>query len=162
MTGTPTEKITLINGALEKWRQGDFFLAGDLFFIHLADLARPLTSEAKEIAVERAEAGDSLEVEGVASTVIGYVVITQTCDVVRDCKIRSYVELSPMVELKESTVKETRLLRRPAFAYVPGAAAQNLVADLDRIITIEKTILSDYDPTPGCRDDSERRSLPML
>lgn len=159
MTGIPTEEITLINAAMEKWRQGDFFLAKDLFFVHLANLARPLTSEAEEVAANRAETRDALEVEGVASMVIGYVVITQTCDIVRDCKIRSYVELTPMVEVEESIVKETRLLRRPAFAFVPNAAAQNLVADLDRIITVEKSLLSDYDPIPGCRDDSERRAF---
>lgn len=153
-----TEKeVATINAAMEKWRQGDFILAEDLFFVHLADLACPLTSEAQEIARERAEAGDTLEVEGVASTVVGYVVITQTCDIVRDCLKRSFVELSPLVSVEQTTLNETRLLRRPAFVFVPGAADKNLVADLDRIVTVEKSILRGYVPTPGCHDDSERR-----
>lgn len=156
---TTTEEVTLINAAMENWRQGDFFLSEDLFFIHLADLARPLTPEAEEVASERRATGDTLEVEGVASAVTGYVVITQTCDIVRDCKARSYVELCPLVAVKPSTVKETRLLRRPAFAFVPGASDKNLVADLDRIVTVEKSFLSNFELTAGCKDDSERRAF---
>lgn len=159
MTGAMTDAIAGINEAIKKWRQGDFFLADNLFFIHLADLERPLTNESVEIADERARDNGALEVEGIASTVIGYVVITQTCDIVRDCIARSYVELSPLVAANESTLKETRLLRRPAFAYVPGASSYNLIVDLDRIITVEKSILSSYSPVRGCNDDSERRAF---
>lgn len=159
MAGTTADAIAEINEAIKKWRQGDFFLAENLFFIHLADLERPLTNESTEIADERARDGDALEVEGIASTVIGYVVITQTCDIVRDCRARSYVELSPLVATNESTLKETRLLRRPAFAYVPSASGHYLIADLDRIITVEKSILSNYSPIRGCNDDSERRAF---
>lgn len=156
---TTAEELTQINAAMANWRQGDFFLSEDLFFIHLADLARPLTPEADEIASERIATGDTLEVEGVASAVIGYVVITQTCDIVRDCNSRSYVELCPLVEVKPAIVKETRLLRRPAFAFVPGASDKNLVADLDRIVTVEKSFLSNFGCTAGCKDDSERRAF---
>lgn len=159
MTGTPTDELTLVNSAMEKWRQGDFFLAGDLFFIHLANLARPLTAEAIELAIERAEAFEPLEIEGVASAVSGYVVITQTCDIVRNCKTRAYVELCPLVQVADSVLNETRLLRRPAFAFVPGSSPQKFVADLDRVITVEKAFLSHYEPTQGCRDDSERRAF---
>lgn len=159
MTKNSEEYFTQINEAMKSWRQGDFFLAENLFFIHLADLECPLTTEAKEIAGERAMSNDVLEIEGVASAVIGYVVITQTCDIVRDCCVRSFVELSPLVEVKESVLNETRLLRRPAFAFVPGASNRKLVADLDRIITIEKSILSSNNLIQGCKDDSERRSF---
>lgn len=154
-----TDEITLIDAAMKKWRQGDFFLSDDLFFIHLANLARPLTDEATDLAAERTEAAEPLEIEGVASVVAGYVVITQTCDIVRNCKSRSYVELCPLVKVSDSWLKETRLLRRPAFAFVPGSATQKFVADLDRIITAEKSFLSEYEPTQGCGDDSERRAF---
>ncbi|MGZ8918299.1 MAG: hypothetical protein ACXW0T_08775 [Methylobacter sp.] len=159
MAGTTADAIAEINEAIKKWQQGDFFLAENLFFIHLADLERPLTNESAEIANERARDGNALEVEGIASEVIGYIVVTQTCDIVRDSKARSYVELSPLVEVNESILKETRLLRRPAFAYIPNASGHNLIADLDRIITVEKSILSSYNPITGCNDDSERRAF---
>jgi len=159
MTELPTDEITLIDATMEKWRQGDFFLADDLFFIHLANLARPLTAEAMELAAGRAEATEPLEIEDVASVVIGYAVITQTCDIVRNCTTRSYVELCPLVQVSDSVLKEIRLLRRPAFAFVPGSSPQGLVADLDRVITAEKAFLSDYEPTQGCSDDSERRTF---
>lgn len=154
-----TEEFAQINAAMEKWRQGDLFLSENLFFIHLADLAKPLTSEATEIASERTATGDDLEVEGVASTVIGYVIITQTCDIVRDCKRRPYVELCPLVKVTPAIVNEVRLLRRPAFALVPGISDKNLVADLDRIITVEKAFLSSFECVAGCRTDSERRTF---
>lgn len=159
MTGSPADGINDINVAMKKWRQGDFFLAGGLFFIHLANLARPLTNEAAELAAGRVEASEPLEIEGVASAVIGYVVITQTCDIARNCKTRSYVELCPLVEVNDSVLNEARLLRRPAFAFVTGSAPHKLVADLDRVITVEKAFLSDYEPIPGCGNDSERRAF---
>lgn len=153
------EENALINAAVEQWRQGDFFLSDDLFFIHLADLACPLTPEATEMAAERIETGENLEVEGVASTVCGYIVITQTCDIVRDCVARSHIQLSPLVAVEATTLKETRLLRRPALAFVPGAADKNLVADLDRMITVEKSILRGQTRVIGCHNDSEHRAF---
>lgn len=159
MAGTPQEKFASINAATQVWRQGDFFLAKDLFFIHLANLADPITRESCVVAAMREKAGEPLEVEGVASSVIGYVVVTQTCDIVRDCEKRSYVEVSPLVEVSDSVLKETRLLRRPALAFVPGAADWKLMADLDRVVTVEKSILREYKPRQGCRNDYERRSF---
>ena len=47
---TTPEARAQINAAMEKWQQGDFFLSENLYFIHLADLARPLTPEAAELA----------------------------------------------------------------------------------------------------------------
>jgi hypothetical protein len=154
-----TDEITAINAAMKIWRQGDFFLAEDLFFIHLANLACPLTNEATELAAERTKSSESLEIEGVASAVIGYVVITQACDIARDCRTRSYIELCPLVPVPEPVLNEIRLLRRPAFALVPGSVPDKLVADLDRVITVEKAFMSHFEPTPGCRNDSERRAF---
>ena len=159
MAGATAQEITQNNAALAKRRQGDFFVAENLFFIHLADLTQPLSAESLEIASERVSAGESLEVEGVASAVPGYVVVTQTCDLVRDCKKRSLVELCPLVEVEETVLNEIRLLRRPAFAFIPGGAEKRLVADLDRIITVEKAVLRHCDFVCGCRDDPERRAF---
>lgn len=159
MAGSSPAEIASINTAMCEWRQGDFFIAKDLFFIHLANLAQPLTTEAIELAAERVKLSEPLEIEGVASAVRGYVVITQTCDIIRNCKTRSYVELCPLVQVDEPVLKETRLLRRPAFALVPGAADHRFVADLDRVITTEKAFLSSYEPIRGCKDDSEIRAF---
>lgn len=151
--------LAKINAAVEQWRQGDYFLAPELFFIHLADLQVPLSTEADEIAKERLDEGAPLDVEGVASAVAGYVVLTQTCDIVRDCSKRPYVEVCPLVEVPEASLREVQYLRRPAFAFVPALAARRLVADLDRIVTIEKSLLARWSATLGCRDDSERRAF---
>jgi hypothetical protein len=156
---TTAEDIAQINTAMDNWQQGDFFCSDDLFFIHLANLARPLTHEAAEIAEERHSAQEPLETEGVASAALGYAVITQTCDIVRNCTTRSLVALSPLIEVNNGVLKEIQLLRRPGFAFIPGAAGNNLVADLDKIITVEKSFLSQYRPERGCTNDQERRAF---
>lgn len=153
----PTEEE--INALTGEWLQGDFFVAEDLYFLHLANLACPLTEGARETATQRVEEGEPLEVEGVASSVLGFVVITQTCDLVRDCRARSYVELSPLVEVSDQVLKEVRLLRRPAFAYIPNAAGKNVVADLDRMMTAEKSLLVGVNRVAGCNTDAERRAF---
>ncbi len=158
MTDTRPD-IARTNAAMTQWRQGDYFLAPELFFVHLADLQAPLSAEAGEIARERLSAGESLDIEGVASKVEGYAVLTQTCDIVRDCGKRPYVEVSPLVEVDVKTLREIQILRRPTFAFVPALAEKRLVADLDRIVTLEKTLLARWSATPGCHDDADRRAF---
>ena len=72
------------------------------------------------------------------------VMLSQTCDVIRSCRQRPFVEVAPPVEVSEQEVKLIRRLKRPAFAYVTGTAKKHLVADLDRIMTVEKTIVAEW------------------
>ncbi len=70
------ERRSSVNAALTKWRQGDC-VVGDQWFVHRLAPDIPLTQEAAEAAKE---GGDLAEAE-----VRGFVVISQTCDLVRSC-----------------------------------------------------------------------------
>lgn len=149
-----------IDSVLAVWRQGDVAL-GEHFFLHVADLVRPLTTETAQTAQDNGiDASQSVPERGaVWSEAPGVVVITQTCDIVRTCSERPYLEIAPLVQLEADFVEEVRRLRRPAWAYVPGVADQNLVADLDRVMTIEKSLLLDWVRIQGCHTDEERRNF---
>jgi hypothetical protein len=82
-------------------------------------------------------------------------VLTQSCDITRDCDKRPYVELAPLKEVEQQEVENIRRLKRPAFAYVPALARQCLVADLDRTFTVEKAVLFGLPRNPGFTTSEE-------
>ena len=141
---------TDIDSTLESWRQGDVALDAG-WFIHAGDPARPLTKEASEAVGEGPQA--------LTTEVVGVVVLTQTCDVVRSCRDRPFVEISPLVEVDEGTFREVERARRPRFARVSAIATRRLVADLDRVMTVEKSILAGWTRTPGWATDQEAREF---
>ena len=79
----------------------------------------------------------------------GLVMLSQTCDVVRGCRARPFIEVAPLIEVPEQWVEEIRRLKRPAFAYVQITAGDRLVADLDRTMTVEKALVAGWARTPG-------------
>jgi hypothetical protein len=108
----PPPGIFEIDAAMQEWRQGDLVLEGVPFFLHLADLARPLTPKARaEVEAGPPPAGDSLA--GVASQPRGLVVVTQTCDVVRTSAGRPFIELSPLVGVEAAILEDVRRLPSP-------------------------------------------------
>jgi hypothetical protein len=127
--------------SLRDWRQGDVVLDKTVPLLHLAIAGRPLTKETEQAAKEDANGkpDDTLIVTG---EIPGFVVLTQTCDLARSCKIRPYAELAALIEVKPDQLREVEKRLRPAFAYIPALAAQRLVADLDRTMTVEKTVLA--------------------
>lgn len=149
--------LTEIDDALRSWSQGDFALTQS-GFVHLADLRRPLTNEAREAAKAFADDGE-LGLESVFSTVAGLVVVSQTCDVVRSAAKRPYVEVSPLVKVDATTLGEIRKRRRPAFAVVPSLLSKGIVVDLDRTMTVEKSVVAGWERNEGCRTDQERRAF---
>ena len=96
----------------------------------------------------------------VESQVPGVVVVSQTCDIVRSCVDRPYLEASPLVEISDAAkLEDVRKGRYPRYLYVPSVAANGLVGDLDRTMTVEKPLAATWTRTAGCSSDSERRSL---
>ena len=152
-----------IDEALQVWRQGDVCLDAGLEFLHLADLARPHSPVSEQAAdgltaaEETIEAGPTPVWDGVS----GMVMLSQTCDVIRSCRDRPFVEVAPLVEMPATMVEEIRLLRRPAFAHVPATADRRLVADLDRTMTVEKAVVADWSRIRGCETDDELRSFAL-
>lgn len=148
---TDEDKRGAIDAALSDWRQGDCCVTDDQWFVHRFALAAPLTNEAIAAA---AEGVDIAEVE-----VSGFVVLSQTCDVVRGCADRPYLEIAPLVSVDESYLREIERGRRPRYAFIPALRGHCLVADLDRVMTIEKGVVAAWERIPGCRNDDESRSL---
>lgn len=136
-----------VDAVLADWRQGDC-LIGESWFVHRVDPERPLTS-----------GSEGAEGELVEIAVRGFVVVSQTCDVVRSSKIRPYIEISPLVEVSTSDLYTIERGRRPQYAYVPGVADDALVADLDRTMTVEKSVLMRWERRPGCQTDEQQRAF---
>lgn len=134
-----------IDGALHVWRQGDLAL-DEKWFVQVADGKDPLTSES-------AESGPGL----IALTVTceGLVVVTQTCDVVRKCRERPFVEVSPLIKVDEDELRRITRGEIPARATI--AARPDLVADLDRTMTVEKSVVSEWTRTAGWSSDEDIR-----
>lgn len=139
-----------IDEALKEWRQGDLAL-NESWFVHVGDGAKPLTDAA-------AEAGDA-GVQAFTSEVGGLVVLTQTCDVVRTCTSRPYIEVAPLMHVSDDDFATVKRGRRPAHATLPALEEYRLVADLDRVMTVEKAIVATWARTPGYTDDSDGRAF---
>jgi hypothetical protein len=67
--------------------------------------------------------------------------------------------VAPLVEVPADVFEETQRRRRPGYAYVPALAERRLVADLDRVMTVEKSVAMSWRRTQGCRSDDEVRAF---
>jgi hypothetical protein len=144
------ERYASLDAALESWRQGDYAI-GPFGFVKRFDPGFPLKEE---------ERGQDYDSDVYEEEVEGFVVLTQTCDLVRSSKDRPYLEVSPLVAITDHDyLNDIRKGRRPRYAYIPGAADALLVADLDRVMTIEKTVLGRWSRREGCTNDANRRLL---
>lgn len=148
----PDDPATLrIDSVMAEWRQGDVALDAEVF-VHLADATCALTDEA-------AAGEDGLQV--IVGTTEGVVVLSQTCDIVRSCIDKPFVEVAPLVEVDERTAHEIERGRRPNYSIVPALRKRRMVADLDRVMTVEKSVAAAWSRTSGCTTDAEVRGLAM-
>lgn len=149
--GSDSPEAERIDAALAEWRQGDAAFE-EQWFTHVAEPALALTPESAQ-----AEEG----LQAITSEVAGLVIVTQTCDVVRSCVARPFVDVAPLVQVSDDALREAERGRRPAHAFVPAFAERQLVVDLDRIMTVEKSVVASWTRTPGCMTDRERRALAL-
>lgn len=143
-------EVERIDTALASWRQGDVALDVH-WFIHAADPRHPLTEESAQASGE----GPTT----LMSDVEGVVVVTQTCDIVRGCTERPFIEVVPLVAVSESMLQEIQKGRRPAYAFIPAVAGALLVADLDRVMTVEKSLVATWTRTAGWETDLQGREI---
>lgn len=132
------EQAAEIDSQLAAWRQGDAVLGADMRFVYLADLAAPVTQQAEQLADE--EGPDGIGIVSVET--VGLVVVSQTCDIVRACRDRPFVEVCPLVSLPDRLVPMVRRNRVSQFVGLPGLGNANMAADLDRVMTVEKGLLA--------------------
>jgi hypothetical protein len=95
----------------------------------------------------------------VETAVAGFVLVSQSCDIVRSSKDRPFVEVCPLVEVTEQDLPMIVARRRPVYALIPALQSDRLVADLDRTMTVEKAAVAQWNRTPGCRNDVEMRTF---
>jgi hypothetical protein len=144
-----SDEAKRIDASLQEWRQGDLAL-DESWFVHVGDGALPLSE-----AAAQAESGT----QALTSEVLGLVVLTQTCDVVRSCVTRPFIEVAPLVRMSEDDLHQVKRGRRPAHATLPILEKELLVADLDRVMTVEKSIVASWKRTPGFTQDAEGRAF---
>jgi len=142
-------EVQRIDAALSSWQQGDLAL-GEGWFTYVADASNALTPES-------AQAGEGLQAVTVA--VEGLVVVTQSCDVARSCCKRPFIEVAPLVQVLDAEIVDIARGHRPAYAIVPALKALGLVADLDRVMTVEKAVVASWTRSAGCVTDQERRDF---
>lgn len=135
-----------VDRSVSEWRQGDVSCDESIEFLHLADLDRPHSPPALKLLHQAGESEtQELGIQPILDKAIeGVAVLTQTCDLIRSCRDRSYVEVAPLVKVPQQFVEEVRLGKRSGFAYVPCMEQNSLVADLDRIMTVEKAVLGTW------------------
>lgn len=144
----------IVDAAMQSWRQGD--VAQVRSFSHFADLRRPVTSASIQLSQSSPESG--LSTTRIGTAVEGLVVLTQTCDIRRPSVDRPYVEVCPLISVDSSIAAAAALGERPSFAALP-ALGDRAVADLDRVMTVEKGWLSLASITLGWNQDSEIRKF---
>lgn len=139
-----------IDRTLQAWRQGDCTLEPQ-WFVHKIDPANPITAAASAAAQQGVELAEH--------QVIGLVVVSQTCDIVRSCRERPYLEVCPLVRVNPEALQQIERGRRPAYAFLPQLADRQLVADLDRTMTVEKAMVMRWTRISGCTSDAEIRAF---
>lgn len=159
--------IQEIDAALKEWCQGDC-VVGEHWFVHRFNPQCPLTSDSADVAQEETDLSES-EVQG-------FTVVSQTCDIVpqpsRSCIDRPFAEVVPLTKInrqflhkvrfqgsEDQFLDEVQKCRRTQFAYIPGVAELYLIADLNRVMTVEKAVIAEWQRIPGCRNDEEIRTL---
>lgn len=148
MTRADDELLDSTDTALAEWRQGDCVL-GEQWFAHRRDAPSQQTSGRDEI--------DQIEPSLTESEVLGFAVVTQSCDIVRRWYKRPYVQVAPLVQFDASELQSIKQGRRPQYAFIGGVSDRNLVADLDRVMTVEKSVVAKWQRTVGCRSETEVR-----
>lgn len=141
--------VESVDAATAEWRQGDIVDLRAVGWLGVVDA--PLTEHAAA-----AVGTENSNVAYVSAEVEALVVVSQTCDVVRGCSSRPHVELAGLVRLEEPAASEARRGSRPRFIPVPGAG-RDAFADLDIIVTAEKSLLARLLRVEGLPTDADQR-----
>jgi len=143
-------QLETVNNLLLQWRQGDCVLGEHWFAWQFApDL--PITEGSKQAATESGSQG------GAEEKYPGFAIVTQTCDIVRPCQERPFLEVCPLVDFEE--IESVRAGKQPRLAYLSGLESKGLVVNLDRVMTVEKPLLVRLGRVRGCLSDQDRRDF---
>lgn len=136
--------------SLDGWQQGDCCL-GEHGFLARFSLEKPLTEESIFAAAQGVDVSEA--------PFPGFVLLSQTCDIVRDMGDRPYLEVAALRSVDSDELEQIKKGRKPRFAFIPGLEERSLVADLDLVNTVEKALLLGTALVRGCRSDDEIRQF---
>jgi hypothetical protein len=135
---------------ISDWRQGDCVLNDDAIFYYVA--AAEADNETGEISSELSEiVGDD--------KIVGFVIVSQTCDIVRSIKDVPYVEVCPLIIVEEEKVKQAQGLAGNHCLFIPTLEKLNIVGDMDCTMTVEKKMLLYWVRKAGWTHDEEVRKI---
>lgn len=129
---------TDVDEPLKHWRQGDFALeVGGFLYAGIA------------------EGNEPFQAEVTYDDIVGHIVISQTCDIVRRTGGRYFVAACPLVKVNEQNLSEIRKGRRPYFTDVENTD-EEVVADLRRVMSVHKDVLQTWERQSGFSNDMTR------
>lgn len=150
---------TQVNDSMRSWSQGDVTLDPGIDFVHMADLTMAHSSSSSRLREALLPSDVPVGPTPVSDSVPGFVVISQTCELRRDCRDRPFVEVVPLIKVDADELEAVRRLKKLAFGYVPAVANRGYVADLDRIMTVEKALVASWSRLDGLTNASEHRDF---
>lgn len=121
---------------LADWRQGDF-VCGSHGFVCLGSDGK--TVGAKTIGIDT----------------LGYVLISQLCDIVRRTSGRDFVAVCPLIQIEEEKSKAAKKGRLPYMISVESAGAF-VYADLRRVMSVEKDVLATWQRNVSFSTEKDR------
>ena len=141
-----------IDAALRYWQQGDCLL-GEMWFAWRFVPPRPISEQAVNSFTEYPD------IDIVEEQVPGLAIVTQTCDIVRTCKTRPFLEVCPLVYIDMPDLSAVQHGKQPRFAYLSGLRDKGLVVDLDRVMVVEKPLVMQHERVRGCFTDEDVRNF---
>jgi len=153
-------KLTEVNDCILKWSQGDVLQGIALPFLHIAEASLPLT-EASRLVAEATEQSDDMQLVPVADRGPDqFMILSQTCDLVRSYQTRAFIEVAPLAPANDDDQLRNSLRGKiPRFYSNELLAERGMLVDLDRVMTIEKSLLMFAEQWPCCRDPQHLTSL---
>lgn len=133
----------ILRSPLEIWRQGDCVVQPSRF------LGGVLRDQAGEEPEDWIEAGEQ--------DVPGFIVVSQTCDIVRKIETEPNIVVAPLVEVSKETHDLAKRMRLMNLVHVPGLGERRLLGDLLRLMTLEKECLLVCERIRGCITDVDSR-----
>jgi hypothetical protein len=145
-------RIKECDSALASWRQGDYVTDPSWFAIGV--------NPNKPISDRSAEAANQNETL-IEEKVLGFSVVSQSCDIVRSCVDRPFVEISPLVKIDDDKYSAVKNGHYPRYAPLKSLGAEKMAIDLDLTMTVEKSVLLGLTRKQGCASDEESRALAL-
>jgi hypothetical protein len=119
------------------------------------------TPASQALASALAEESVAPDFQVVAVEAPGFMLVSQTCDIVRTCAERPYVEVCPLQTIPEDKAGHVRAGRMPRYLWSPALGEELLAADLDQVTTLEKAGLVRFraERRPSAATDDQARAL---